>query len=37
MADEATKPDWYNEHARWEKEMRGLVRAMGWKALKRAR
>lgn len=37
MADETTKPDWDDEHARWEKEMRGLVRALGWKALKRAR
>ncbi|OJW13154.1 MAG: hypothetical protein BGO49_20365 [Planctomycetales bacterium 71-10] len=37
MADETTKLDWDHEHARWEREMRGLVRALGWKALKRAR
>lgn len=37
MGDETTKLDWDHEHARWEKEMRGLVRALGWKALKRAR
>jgi hypothetical protein len=29
--------NWDHEHARWEKEMRGLVRALGWKALKRLR
>ena len=37
MTDEIVTPDWDNEHARWEKEMRGLVRALGWKYLKRAR
>jgi hypothetical protein len=37
MADETITLDWAHEHARWEKEMRGLVRAMGWKALKRLR
>ena len=37
MADEFVTLDWAHEHARWEKEMRGLVRAMGWKALKRLR
>jgi hypothetical protein len=29
--------NWDVEHKRWETEMRGLVRAMGWKALKRLR
>lgn len=29
--------DWAHEHARFEKEMFGLVRALGFKALKRAR
>lgn len=39
MADknENVTLDWNVEHARWEKEMRGLVRALGWKALKRVR
>lgn len=37
MADETIKLDWDHEHARWETEMRGLVRALGWKALKRLR
>lgn len=37
MADETITLDWDVEHARWEREMRGLVRAMGWKALKRLR
>ena len=39
MADtnEIVTLDWTHEHARFEKEMFGLVRALGFKALKRAR
>lgn len=37
MAEEIDTLEWDHEHGRWEREMRGLVRALGWKALKRAR
>lgn len=37
MSDEIVTPDWTTEATRWERELRGLVRAMGWKALKRLR
>src|SRR3954447_24323322 len=37
MADEIVTLDWDHEHARFEREMFGLVRALGFKALKRAR
>jgi len=39
MADtnEVNTLDWNVEHARWERELRGLTRALGWKALKRLR
>ena len=36
-SNEAVTLDWGVEHARFEKEMFGLVRALGFKALKRAR
>lgn len=36
MADASVTPEWNDEHARWESEMRGLVRALGVKALRRA-
>lgn len=36
-SNEAVTLDWDVEHARFEKEMFGLVRALGFKALKRAR
>ena len=37
MADQTITLDWNAEHARFEKEMFGLVRALGFKALKRAK
>ncbi len=37
MDNETITLDWDVEHARFEKEMFGLVRALGFKALKRAR
>jgi len=37
MADETITPDWNHEHKRFEAELMGLVRALGWKYLKKAR
>lgn len=37
MADETITPGWNHEHKRFEAELMGLVRALGWKYLKRAR
>lgn len=37
MAKETITLDWNVEHARFEKELLGLTRAIGWKALKRLR
>ena len=37
MADEIVTLDWDHEHARFEREMFGLIRVLGFKALKRTR
>jgi hypothetical protein len=37
MTEQIQAINWNVEHSRWEKEMRGLVQALGWKALKRLR
>lgn len=37
MADETITLNWANEHARFEKELLGLVRALAWRYLKRAK
>ena len=37
MADETITLDWAHEHARFEKELLGLVRALAWRYLKRAK
>jgi hypothetical protein len=36
MSEQVQEIDLSVEHVRWQREMRGLVRALGWKALKRA-
>jgi hypothetical protein len=37
MSDETISLNWDHEHARFERELLGLTRALGWKALKRLR